>query len=135
MAWPTASPVSAKRRKIKNTPSGGPARARAITPASARRMNANSVKGAIKISCNTDDSLQGKNRSNRESYLGCPHACLRTPVEGLHHSTRFEQILRGQDGGGFPLCDFLPREQQSLREMRPHEIKIMRHDKHGAFLL
>ena len=35
----------------------------------------------------------------------------------------------------FSLGDGFAREQERLREMLPHEIEIMRHDKHGALFL
>ena len=50
IACAMASPTRLIRRSIRNTPIGAPPSASAITAASARRMNSNSVKGAISAS-------------------------------------------------------------------------------------
>jgi len=50
MACAMASPTRLIRRSIRNTPIGAPPSASAITAASARRMNSNSVKGVINAS-------------------------------------------------------------------------------------
>ena len=50
IACAIASPTRLIRRSIRNTPIGAPPSASAITAASARRMNSNSVKGAINAS-------------------------------------------------------------------------------------
>jgi len=50
IALAMASPTGLIRRNIRNTPIGAPPSASAIMPASARRMNSNSVKGPISTS-------------------------------------------------------------------------------------
>ncbi|MGY4340789.1 hypothetical protein ACVWW3_005695 [Bradyrhizobium sp. LM2.9] len=45
-----ASPTRLIRRSIRNTPIGAPANDSAMTAASARRMNSNSVNGPISAS-------------------------------------------------------------------------------------
>jgi hypothetical protein len=57
---------------------------------------------------------------------------MRISVESLSHRSRFRQIFLGQDGIGFSLGDFLPREQERLREICAHEIEIMRYNENRA---
>src|SRR5579885_1168764 len=120
-----ASPVSDMRRNTRKTPSGGPA------TASARRMNANSVKGAINIPC----SATGRSALRKDELASCgSDASLRMAVEGLDHGTRFEQILRAQDRFGLALCDCLARKQECLRKMLAHEIGVVEDSEDGTLL-
>src|SRR3979490_3238250 len=131
MACAMASPTSDMRRSIRNTPTGPAPSASASAPASARRMNSNSVKGAMKRSCmdpNTPYAAVTLCRGLRRRAFGG------VLIERLAHAPRGKQVFRCQHRRGAAPGDRLAREQQRFREMRPDEIDIVQRREHGALL-
>src|SRR5262245_30078648 len=125
MACAIASPTRLMRRSMRKTPMGPAPSAKASVPASARRMNSNSLNGPMRKSY----SMSGEARRLRLLL----HAFGGVLVEGLAHASRGEQILRRKNGRGTAPGDRLAGKQQRLGEMRPNELDVVQGSKHGAF--
>src|SRR5262245_65174866 len=157
MACAMASPTSDIRRSIRNTPIGQAPSASANAPASARRMNSNSVKGAIKIWLSVDTCLRlspseycfarvlRRERSrtiagaydvaaraeSRDLLVGAELGVL---IEGLTHAARGVQVFRREHARGAAPSDGLARQEQRLRKVCPHKIDIVHGGEHGTLL-
>ncbi len=121
IACAMASPTRLIRRSIRNTPMGPAPNASASTPASARRMNSNSEKGAM-----------------RRSYmmkLRRLDAGFGLLVEGFAHVPRLRDVLRRQHIGRLAPGHRLAGKQQSFGEVRAHHVEIMQRGQHRALLV
>src|SRR5439155_725895 len=150
IACAMASPTRLMRRSIRNTPSGPPDSASASTPTSARRMNSNSVNGAISAACigerTTEDGRRTRGDPAAENQCRYPSSVVRPPssgscraflrllVERFAHASGLAQVVGRQHLGGGPPGDRLAREQQRLGKARLDQIEIVERGQDGALL-
>src|SRR3954454_13519029 len=123
-----ASPTRLIRRSIRNTPIGAAPSDSAITAASARRMNSNSVKGVISAST----IMIG---SGGLRWPGVDRAVSRAVVKGLAHTTGLKQILGRQDLPGRSPGNRPARQQQGLGELGADEFHVVQSGQHRALLV
>src|SRR5262245_5318834 len=155
IACAIASPTRDMRRSIRKTPIGQAPSASASAPASARRMNSNSVKGAIKIWLSVDTCLRlspseycfarDLRRERSRAIAGAYDVAVRTEcrdllvgaelgvlIEGLAHPPRREQVFRREHARGAAPSDGLARQEQRLRKVCPHKIDIVHGGEYGT---
>src|SRR4051794_21699116 len=123
IACAMASPTRLIRRSIRNTPSGPAPSASAVVPASARRMNSNSKKGAIRALYMN----MLRRRLRRRTFIGLF-------IERFTHPPRPQQIFRRQDLLGFAPGYRFAREQQCLGKIVAHEVDVVQRGQDGALL-